>query len=165
MAIDETKRKVLGWSLGISALAGTLGGLGLGVKKSFDPLPSVLEAGVVSVDLSALTLNKPTTIQFRGKPIFIIKKDNMNFVNEKRDVKIGDYFYSIMIGSCTHLGCIPAWKQEKFVCACHGGQFDSSGINTFGPPPKPLVIPAFKIQNSNIVLGEVGPEYTKLVNS
>lgn len=166
MAVDEKRRKMLGWSLGISALAGTLGGLGLGVKKSFDPLPSVLDAGTMSINLDNLSLNKPILVQFRGKPIFILKKDKKLGFNPQRDIKLGNYFYSIMIASCTHLGCIPAWKKTKFVCACHGGQFDSSGINIFGPPPEPLKFIAFKVENSNtIVLGESGPEYENLIKA
>jgi len=85
--------------------------------------------------------------------------------NEKRDVIVGNADYSVMIGLCTHLGCIPAWVPDKqmFKCACHGGEFDASGVNTFGPPPRPMDIPPFKIDGNKLVLGEEGPEYKKLV--
>ena len=49
-----------------------------------------------------------------------------------------------------------------FKCACHGGEFDASGVNTFGPPPIPMVIPPFKIEGTKLVLGNEGPEYAKL---
>jgi cytochrome b6-f complex iron-sulfur subunit len=42
---------------------------------------------------------------------------------------------------CTHLGCTVQYhpEQDKIVCACHGGVYDShTGANVSGPPPKPL---------------------------
>ncbi|MBR2156750.1 MAG: Rieske 2Fe-2S domain-containing protein, partial [Campylobacter sp.] len=71
------------------------------------------------------------------------------------------------IGLCTHLGCIPSYNPSKqlFVCACHGGQFNASGENVFGPPPRPLDIPPFKIEGTKIVLGEEGPEYKALMQA
>jgi ubiquinol-cytochrome c reductase iron-sulfur subunit len=63
------------------------------------------------------------------------------------------------------LGCIPAYRndQKDFKCACHGGEFTSAGINKFGPPPRPLDIPPFKIDGTTLVLGEEGPEYKALM--
>lgn len=39
---------------------------------------------------------------------------------------------------CPHLGCSVAWRDEheKFVCPCHGGQFDAHGEHLSGPPPR-----------------------------
>ena len=81
-----------------------------------------------------------------------------------RDVVVGGNHYLIAVGLCTHLGCIPAYREDKtdFKCACHGGEFDSSGIETLAPPPSPLVIPPFKINGTSVVLGEEGPEYSKM---
>ena len=41
---------------------------------------------------------------------------------------------------CPHLGCSVAWRanQNKFVCPCHGGQFDADGRHLSGPPPRRL---------------------------
>jgi ubiquinol-cytochrome c reductase iron-sulfur subunit len=52
------------------------------------------------------------------------------------------------------------WK-----CACHGGEFDSSGRQTFGPPPKPFVVPPFSVKGSVLVLGEDGPESKKMIDA
>jgi ubiquinol-cytochrome c reductase iron-sulfur subunit len=70
------------------------------------------------------------------------------------DLVIGDKRYTIAIGLCTHLGCIPAWKKDQWKCACHGGEFNANGQQTFGPPPKPLVIPPFKVDGMVLTLGE-----------
>ncbi|NLY03975.1 MAG: Rieske 2Fe-2S domain-containing protein, partial [Campylobacter sp.] len=63
--------------------------------------------------------------------------------------------------------CIPSYKPaaNQFVCACHGGIFDASGNVTFGPPPRALDIPPFKIDGTTLVLGETGPEYEKLISA
>ncbi|MDN2941394.1 ubiquinol-cytochrome c reductase iron-sulfur subunit, partial [Campylobacter jejuni] len=54
-------------------------------------------------------------------------------------------------------------SEQLCKCACHGGEFDTRGKNGFGPPPKPLEIPPFKIDGTKLVLGEEGPEYKKMI--
>ena len=41
---------------------------------------------------------------------------------------------------CTDLGCLVSWNKdrEQFVCPCHQGMFDKTGLNVAGPPPRPL---------------------------
>lgn len=41
---------------------------------------------------------------------------------------------------CTHLGCTPDWKAKatKFVCPCHGSEYDATGLNIKGPTKRPL---------------------------
>ena len=41
---------------------------------------------------------------------------------------------------CTDLGCLVSWNKEReqFVCPCHQGAFDKTGLNIAGPPPRPL---------------------------
>ncbi len=41
---------------------------------------------------------------------------------------------------CTDLGCLVSWNRERqqFVCPCHQGTFDKTGLNIAGPPPRPL---------------------------
>ena len=93
-----------------------------------------------------------------------MKKNADMAKDEKRDVIVDGAAYTLVIGLCTHLGCIPAFAPSEglFKCACHGGEFDTSGKNVFGPPPRPLDIPPFKIDGTKLVLGEEGPEYQKM---
>jgi Rieske Fe-S protein len=48
-------------------------------------------------------------------------------------------FYALA-ATCTHLGCLTAWKPELGIiaCPCHGSQFDKSGVKIAGPAPRPL---------------------------
>ncbi len=160
---DKGRRNFIAWGFGGFAAIGGLAAL-IPMKKTWDPLPSALSSGFVTVDMASLPEGKLNVIKWRGKPVFVMKKSADMPVETDREVVIGDARYLVVIGLCTHLGCIPAFREGKkdFKCACHGGEFDAAGQNTFGPPPKPLVIPPFQIKGSSIVLGEEGPEYKKM---
>jgi ubiquinol-cytochrome c reductase iron-sulfur subunit len=133
-----------------------------GMKQAWDPLPSVLAGGFTKIDLSNIKAGVPETFTWRGKPIFVLKK-TAEMDKSERDLVIGDDRYTVVIGLCTHLGCIPAWKKDKWKCACHGGQFNPSAKNIFGPPPRPLDLAPFSVNGSVITLGEDGPEYQKML--
>jgi cytochrome b6-f complex iron-sulfur subunit len=56
---------------------------------------------------------------------------------------------------CTHLGCLIAWyrPENRFVCPCHGGQYDIYGNVTAGPPAAPLNRLPLKIENEKVHIG------------
>ncbi len=166
MAVEKNRRDFLGMAFAAVAAGGGLLSLGA-MKKSWDPLPSVKAAGFTTIDLSPLKDGDFKVFEWRKKPIFILKKTSEMKKNELRDVKVSGSDYTVVIGLCTHLGCIPDWKpsEQIFKCACHGGEFDASAVNTFGPPPKPMVVPPYKIDGTKLVLGEEGPEYKKFLET
>jgi len=127
----------------------------VGMKQAWDPLPSVLAAGFTTIDLAKAELKpgQPQTFKWRGKPIFVLEK-TADMEKFDGDLVIGDKRYTVAIGLCTHLGCIPAWKTDVWKCACHGGEFNANGQETFGPPPKPLIVPPFKVDGMVLTLGE-----------
>lgn len=159
---DRGRRDFIGLSFSMVAAAGGIVALGT-MKKSWDPLPSVKAAGFTTVDLSTVVEGELYQVQWRKKPIFILKKTADMKADNARDVVVGSDRYTVCIGLCTHLGCIPIYKDNQLICACHGGIFDISGNVVFGPPPRALDIPPFKIDGTKLVLGEVGPEYEKLM--
>ncbi len=162
MAVEKERRDFLGMALGGFTALGGIAALGA-AKRTWDPLPSVKAAGFTTVDLTEMQPNQLSVEKWRGKPIFILKKTK-DMKADDRDVVVGEDRYFVAIGLCTHLGCIPAYypDQHKFICACHGGQFDASGKVLKSPPPSPLVIPPFKVDGTKLVLGEEGPEYKAL---
>lgn len=164
MATNESRRSFIGFAFGTVAAVGGVFSL-VAMKKTWDPLPSVRAAGFTTVDLSGMQEGELRTIEWRKKPIFILKKTADMLKDEKREVVVDNSPYTVVIGLCTHLGCIPAYAASEglFKCACHGGEFDINGKNTFGPPPTPLEIPPFKIDGTKLVLGEEGPEYQKMI--
>ncbi len=161
--MNQSRRGFIGKAFGAVAGVGAVASL-VAMKKTWDPLPSALSAGFTTVDTAALEENTLEVVQWRGKPVFILKYSADMAPNDARNVKVGDHYFSVMIGLCTHLGCIPAYKGDEkiFKCACHGGEFTAAGVQTFGPPPRPLDIPPFKIDGQTLVLGDEGPEYKQL---
>lgn len=160
MSNNTNRRDFLGYSFAAVAAVGGAASL-VGMKQAWDPLPSVLASGFTTIDLAPLKPGQPETFTWRGKPIFVLKK-TAEMESSERDLIIGDDRFTVAIGLCTHLGCIPAWKKDVWNCACHGGEFNASGKQTFGPPPRPLDLPPFEVDGTQIVLGNEGPQYKKI---
>ncbi len=174
----SNRRDFMGMALGAFTGLGALGAL-YAAKRTWDPLPSVKAAGFTTIDVSKAPENVLITEVWRGKPIFILKQskemvekaknrpisNNSKFKDIDRLIKIGNDYYMVVVGLCTHLGCIPDYRPEKenFLCACHGGMYNSSSDVIKAPPPRGLDIPPFKIDGTKLVLGEEGPEYKKLL--
>ena len=157
MSKETNRRDFIGYSFAAVAAVGGAASL-VGMKQAWDPLPSVLAGGFTEIDLTPLKAGTPETFTWRGKPIFVLKK-GADMEKASRDLVIGEERFTVAIGLCTHLGCIPAWKKDMWKCACHGGEFNASAKQTFGPPPRPLDLPPFEVKGTTIVLGNEGPEY------
>ena len=156
--------KAFGAVAGVGAVASLYA-----MKKTWDPLPSVRSAGFTTLDMSAYKENELVVEKWRGKPIFVLKKTaamlaKQNDADKARDIVVNGEHYMVCIGLCTHLGCIPGYRPDKqdFLCACHGGMYDFTGMVIKSPPPRGLDIPPFKIDGNKLVLGEEGPEYKKM---
>lgn len=166
--MQEIKRRdFLGMALGGVATVGAVASL-YAMKRSWDPLPSVVSAGFSTVDLSALQEGVLQTVEWRGKPVYILKKLAGSQKVAGRDFEVNGAIYTVGIQICTHLGCIPSFNQaaQEFACACHGGRFSASGVNEPGtPPPRPMDIPPFRIDGTKMVLGEEGQEYKALLEA
>jgi ubiquinol-cytochrome c reductase iron-sulfur subunit len=167
---NSSRRGFMGKAFGAVAGVGAVGAL-YAMKRSWDPLPSVKAAGFTTLDMSAYKENELVTEKWRGKPIFVLKqtaamakKAEENPKDKERLIKVGDSYFMVCLGLCTHLGCIPGYNpdEESFLCACHGGMYDSTGLVTKAPPPRGLDIPPFKVDGMKLVLGEEGPEYKKM---
>ena len=165
---DMNRRDAMGMAFGTVAAVGGVFALAA-MKKTWDPLPSVKAAGKTVVDVSKAEENVLYTEKWRGKPVFILKipkdfVDKQAEIEKKRNIVINGEHFAVMLGLCTHLGCIPSYRPDThdFLCPCHGGEFTISGIDKKSPPPLPLEIPPFKIDGTKLVLGEAGPEYKKL---
>ncbi|MBO0905178.1 ubiquinol-cytochrome c reductase iron-sulfur subunit [Jiella sonneratiae] len=63
----------------------------------------------------------------------------------------------VMIGVCTHLGCIPLGQSGPYngwFCPCHGSAYDTAGRIRQGPAPENMAIPPFKFTtDTNIRIG------------
>ena len=126
-----------------------------------NPDASTIAAGApIEVDLGPIAEGQVIKVFWRSKPIFISHRskkeiDEAKSVNvaslpdpqpDSARVKEGHDQWLVVIGICTHLGCIPIAHQGNYdgwFCPCHGSQYDSSGRIRQGPAPANLYVPPY----------------------
>ncbi|KAL2070728.1 hypothetical protein VTL71DRAFT_13754 [Oculimacula yallundae] len=129
----------------------------------------VLAMAKVEVDLSAIPEGKNVIVKWRGKPVFIrhrtadeIKEAESVKVESLRDPqkdadRVKKPEWLIMVGVCTHLGCVPIGEAGDFggwFCPCHGSHYDISGRIRRGPAPLNLEIPEYDFGDGDaLVIG------------
>jgi ubiquinol-cytochrome c reductase iron-sulfur subunit len=137
-----------------------------------NPDASTIAAGApIEVDLGPVSEGQVIKVFWRGKPIFInhrTKKQieeaqNVNVASlpdpqpDSARVKQGHDQWSVLIGICTHLGCIPIAHQgpyDGYFCPCHGSVYDTSGRIRGGPAPANLALPPYEfVSDSKIRIG------------
>jgi ubiquinol-cytochrome c reductase iron-sulfur subunit len=136
------------------------------------PDASTIAAGApVDVDLSPLAEGQIVQAFWRSKPIFIFHRTKRDIARAQavdwrtlRDparVKDGHEQWLVVVGICTHLGCIPLPHQGNFdgwFCPCHGSQYDSAGRIRQGPAPLNLPLPPYQfVSDTKIRIGETAP--------
>lgn len=127
----------------------------------------VLAMASVEVDLSGIESGNTVTIKWRGKPVFIrrrteedIKSANSVDLASLRDPqedseRVKNPEWLIVVGVCTHLGCIPLPNAGDFggwFCPCHGSHYDVSGRIRKGPAPYNLEVPTYSFLDENKLL-------------
>jgi ubiquinol-cytochrome c reductase iron-sulfur subunit len=137
-----------------------------------NPDASTIAAGApIEVDLTPIGEGQVIKVFWRGKPIFLSHRTKKE-IDEARQVDVaslpdpqaddkrvkeGHEQWLVLIGICTHLGCIPLAHQgnyDGFFCPCHGSQYDSSGRIRQGPAPLNLAIPPYEfVSDSKIRIG------------
>ena len=69
-------------------------------------------------------------------------------------VKEGKDEWLVMLGVCTHLGCVPLKDKGDYngwFCPCHGSHYDVSGRIRKGPAPTNMEIPKFEFVDNNTI--------------
>lgn len=126
-----------------------------------NPDASALALASTEVDVSQVAEGQSITIQWRGKPVFIRNRTDEEVAeanavdladlpdpqsDEERAVP-GNEKLLVMVGICTHLGCVPLGDAGEFngwFCPCHGSHYDTSGRIRLGPAPTNLEIPPYE---------------------
>ena len=124
------------------------------------PAGDTLALASIEVDLSKVTEGQQIVVKWRGKPLFVRYRtpkeiaeakaaDNAGLKDPQTDAqrtKPGKEQYLIVVGSCTHLGCVPTFGSGAYggwFCPCHGSAYDTSGRIRVGPAPKNLEVPEY----------------------
>ena len=137
-----------------------------------NPDASTIAAGApIDVDLTPISVGQDIKVFWRGKPIYIMNRtpkqiEEARSVNvaslpdpqtDQSRVKEGHDQWLVVIGICTHLGCIPIAYEgnyDGFFCPCHGSQYDSSGRIRQGPAPLNLAVPPYAfVSDTKIRIG------------
>jgi len=132
---------------------------------------TIAAAAPIEVDLAPIAEGQIIKVFWRSKPIFIFHRTQKD-IDLARDVnwhslpdpapdsarvKDGHDQWLVVIGICTHLGCIPLPHQgdyDGWFCPCHGSQYDSAGRVRRGPAPLNLYLPPYNfVSDSKIRIG------------
>ena len=136
-----------------------------------NPSADVLALASIEVGLGDISPGQSITVKWRGKPVFIRHRTEAEIAESEavdasilRDpepdsarVKDGHAEWLVMVGICTHLGCVPLGEAGEFggwFCPCHGSHYDTSGRIRKGPAPLNLEVPDYAfIADDRIQIG------------
>jgi ubiquinol-cytochrome c reductase iron-sulfur subunit len=169
--IDPTRRDFLYIATGAVAAVGA-GFTLVPLIAQMNPDASTVAAGApIEVDLAPIAEGQVIKVTWRSKPIFISHRTKKE-VEEAQAVplsslpdpqtdqertKPGHESWLVVIGICTHLGCIPISNQGDYggwFCPCHGSHYDDSGRIRRGPAPANLAIPPYQfVSDTKIQIG------------
>jgi len=123
----------------------------------------VLALAKVEVDMNAIPEGKNVIIKWRGKPVFV-RHRTQDEIDEARKVDVSKLRdpekdedrtqkpeWLVMLGVCTHLGCVPIGEAGDYggwYCPCHGSHYDISGRARKGPAPLNLEVPEYSFNES-----------------
>lgn len=129
----------------------------------------VMAMSTVEYNLENLAPGDATTIKWRGKPVFIrhLTESEVNSVQaqdlgelrdvESHDERVQNPEWSVILGICTHLGCVPIHKAGDwggYFCPCHGSHYDASGRIMKGPAPENMEVPVYSfLDDSTLLIG------------
>ena len=131
-----------------------------------NPDASVKALASTEVDISNVEKGQSITVLWRGKPVFIrrrtdeeiAKARNVNIDElkhpEKDEDRAKDPEWLVMLGVCTHLGCVPLGDKGEYggwFCPCHGSHYDHSGRIRKGPAPTNLEIPQYSFLSDTLI--------------
>ena len=111
------------------------------------------------------------TVKWRGKPVFIrhrtedeIARASATDMSDLRDPEIDQARaekpdYLVLVGVCTHLGCVPLGQKtgevrgdyDGWFCPCHGSHYDTSGRIRKGPAPTNLEVPPYTFLSDSVI--------------
>jgi ubiquinol-cytochrome c reductase iron-sulfur subunit len=177
---EPNRRDFLYIATGMAAAVGAAGAAWPFIDQ-MRPDASTLAMSSIEVDVSGLEEGMSLTVKWRGKPVFIrnrtakeiedgkaVKLDELKDplsrnANLAGDVEATDANRSggegkenwlVMVGVCTHLGCVPlgqAGIYNGWFCPCHGSTYDTAGRIRSGPAPENLSVPKFAFVSDKVI--------------
>ena len=169
-AKGETRRDFLYLA---SAAMGAVGAASLAWPfiNYWNPSADVLALSTTDVDLKPVAVGQAITVVWQGKPVFV-RHRTPDEIKAAESVPLADLpdpqpdskrvkkpEWLIMVGVCTHLGCVPLGQKPTdpkgefggWFCPCHGSQYDTSGRIRKGPAPANLPIPPYAFTDDTTI--------------
>ncbi|MGQ0662510.1 MAG: ubiquinol-cytochrome c reductase iron-sulfur subunit [Pseudomonadota bacterium] len=163
-----TRRDFLYLATGAFGAVGTAAALWPFIH-SMNPSADVLALSSTEVDLAPISEGQSITVTWRGGPVFIRRRGAAE-IAKAREVHVDDLpdpqpdaarvqkpEWLIVVGICTHLGCVPLGQRVTdprgewggWFCPCHGSHYDTSGRIRKGPAPRNLRVPTYVFFDDN----------------
>ena len=162
---DSSRRDFIHITSGVT-VATALGAAVWPLVDQMNPSADVLALASIEVDLEPLEPGQSISVLWRGKPLFIRRRTEEEIKSakdvdiallkdpEKDEDRVKNENFLVMVGVCTHLGCVPLGQQGEYggwFCPCHGSHYDTSGRIRKGPAPTNLEIPPYVFLDNNII--------------
>ena len=169
-APDVTKRDFLTLTTAAFTAVG-VGAMAWPFIGSLAPSRDVLAMASTEVDIGPITVGQSVTVMWRGKPVFVRHRTPEEIataravpMSELKD-PVADQSrvrrdpWLIVVGVCTHLGCVPLGQKASdpkgdysgWFCPCHGSHYDSSARIRKGPAPTNLTVPDYTFTSDRAV--------------
>jgi ubiquinol-cytochrome c reductase iron-sulfur subunit len=167
---EETRRDFLLIATGAVGLVGTALAAWPFID-SMNPAADTLALASTGVDLAPVEVGQRITVVWRGKPVFIDHRPAQEIqaaeavplselVDPQPDSeRVEKPEWLVVVGVCTHLGCIPLGQKSGdprgeyggWFCPCHGSHYDTSGRIRKGPAPLNLAVPPYEFTGDTII--------------
>jgi len=183
-AKEPTRRDFIFLATGAMAVVG-VASIAWPLVDQMNPDATALALSKIEVDISQIERGQSITVKWRGKPVFIRRRTDEEIQMATRveldslpDNNARNYNLSpesnaadanraldenkewlVMVGVCTHLGCVPKGQSlgdskgdfGGWYCPCHGSHYDTAGRIRKGPAAKNLDIPTAECINQEII--------------
>lgn len=147
---------------------GAAGGLAWPLIDQMNPSADTLALASIEVDYAKVAPGQQIVVKWRGRPLFIrhrsaqeiaaaVADDDAPLRDPATDAsrhKPGKPQWLILIGVCTHLGCVPTFGGGDYggwFCPCHGSHYDTAGRIRKGPAPRNLELPDYAFLSESLV--------------
>jgi ubiquinol-cytochrome c reductase iron-sulfur subunit len=138
---------------------------------SMNPSADVLALSSIKVDLRPVAVGQRITVKWRGRPVFVAHRTKKEIdeaeatplsvlIDPATDAsRVQRTPWLIVIGICTHLGCVPRGQRPTdprgpyggWLCPCHGSEYDTAGRVRRGPAPLNLFLPPYKFIKDDLI--------------
>jgi len=159
---DSGRREFLGKATGVVAGAG-IAAASWPFINSMNPSTDILARAESQIELDGIVPGEMRTVEWQGKPVFILRRTEDQVVEmgtshgsskdpEPDEERVQKSEWLVVIGLCTHLGCVPNRNSDGWFCPCHGSVYDNSGRILKGPAPRNLDLPPYEFIAENKIL-------------